>query len=135
MSRLSAERRALDAEARAVEEGHRAFVQDDGSVRVVSDRHEGKAYRVTMRALSVGEPIRFTCDPAGSRAFEDDHLHLTGEPGLAPCKHAALAARRLEREGLAAWVGGGWVVTELAAARTAERLRPSQPADPFEGLC
>lgn len=104
-------RRNLDAEVRAVEEGHRAYVQDGGWVRVVSDRFEGtgKHYRVEVEPAAPGRGIGFSCRPAGFAAFEEDHKVATAEPGIVPCKHAALAARRLEREGLAVLVAGRWV--------------------------
>jgi hypothetical protein len=39
-----------------------------------------------------------------------------------PCKHAALAARRLEREGLARWDDGTWRLRERAQVRGARLL-------------
>ena len=41
---------SVRCETRAVEEGHRAFVNDDGSVRVVSESSPGTTYRVTFVA-------------------------------------------------------------------------------------
>jgi hypothetical protein len=133
MATRSPAQRSLEAEARGVLEGHKAFVQDDGSVLVKSDTHDAKRFRVTFAANMSGNLVTFTCRPEGVGAFADDHFDVTGEPGALPCKHAALAARRLEREGLAAWVRGVWVCTERAAALTEARL-PAQPSDPFAGL-
>lgn len=124
--------RNLAAEVRAVEEGHRAFMQNDGRrdwVKVVSDTHHGKSYRVDLLALLHGEPITFTCSPHGAAAYTDDHLVRQVEPGVAGCKHAALAARRLEREGKAELVGGRWVATSRMDLADLDL-----PADPFEGL-
>ena len=118
--------RALAAEARAVEEGHRAFVQEGGWVRVASDSRPGKHYRVDVAAGSVGALIAFSCHPEGAGAYSDDHLALSGL-GYPPCKHAAVAARRLEREGLAAWDAGAWLATDKAAV--------SEPADEDPFAC
>jgi hypothetical protein len=122
----NAAERNIRAERRAVEEGHHAFVQPDGSILVVSDTHEGKRYRVTY--ADSGNGIRFECKPEGAHAFKDDHLDAIAEPGVAPCKHSALAARRLEREGLAVFLDVGvWV----AIVRTPP---PQTPDNPLEGL-
>lgn len=107
---------SIRAEQRAVEEGHHAWLNDDGSIKVHSDSQPGVHYRVEFE--DVGGAIRFRCNcPAGEHRRE-----------LVPCKHAALAARRLEREGLAEWRYGIWYVPE--------HLRPRLPilADPLEGL-
>lgn len=101
--------RNLAAEVRAVEEGHRAFVMPGGWVRVVSDTHAGKTYRVEF--VAVGGLVSFSCRPEGEHAYTDDHLAASAAPGVTPCKHAALAARRLEREGLARLEGGHWCST------------------------
>lgn len=129
------ESRNLRAEARAVEEGHHALVQPDGSVKVVSDTVRGKWYRV--EAIDTGLGVMFRCEPQGERAFEDDHLRATSAPGVTPCKHAALAARRLEREGLAKLVDGLWFSTGPAHRHTfvdAVCVECRQPEDPFAGL-
>lgn len=117
--------RNIAAEKRAVEEGHRAFVQPGGWVKVVSDTYDGKWYVVTY--VDSGNGIRFSCRPDGRMAFRDDHLETNAEPGVVPCKHAAVAARRLEREGLARFDPIGiWRSTVL------RELPPSD--DPLEGL-
>jgi hypothetical protein len=122
----NAAERNIRAERRAVEEGHRAMVQDDGSIKVVSDSYDGKHYVVTY--VDSGNGIRFSCRPEGRMAYRDDHLELDAEPGVAPCKHAAVAARRLEREGLAVFIDAGiW----RAISRTPP---PPTPDDPLEGL-
>lgn len=82
---------AVRAEVRAVEEGHRAFDNGDGTFRVVSDTREGVAY--TVRPVLGSTPkamCLISCDcPAGRNARNR----------TCPCKHAALVGRRLEREG------------------------------------
>ena len=108
--------RNIAAEARGVEAGHRAFAQPDGSVLVKSDTYPGKRYRVTYTASHVGAGVAFTCTPEGEAAYRDDHLRTIGAPGVLPCMHAGLAARRLEREGLARFAEDGrWVATDRAA--------------------
>lgn len=134
--RLSTPERNVAAEARAVEEGHRARVQDDGSVKVTSDTHGdlGKWYRVEYVSHSDGL-ISFTCQPGGPMAYRDDHLAASSTPGAVPCKHAALAARRLEREGLAVYdQHGRWSVTAEALERIRAKLAAATPADLLEGL-
>lgn len=92
--------RNLAAEVRGVEEGHHAFlissVAARAALKVASDTKPGKWYGVNATA-SPGGPVVFSCEPFGDHAYEDDHLLLTGECGIVPCKHAAVAARRLER--------------------------------------
>jgi hypothetical protein len=137
VTRTSPAERTFAAETRAAALGHRAFVQDDGSIRVVSDSHPGKWYRLTMYAPAEGEPITFTCTPNGPGAFDDDHHQMTSRPGQAHCIHAAVAAKRLVREGLARRTGplfgSQYVATARAAALTEARL-PKQPSNPFDGL-
>jgi hypothetical protein len=111
----------LAAEIRAVEEGHNARVLPDGSILVKAESHPG-SYRVVLRKLDEGV-LWFGCS---CRSGE----YRTSLP--VPCKHAALAARRLEREGLARWEDGFWRLreraqvrgTRLLLARTAQR-RPA----------
>ncbi len=116
--------RNLAAEVRAVEEGHRARL-DGASIVVTSDTHHGKQFRVSAGSVP-GQPISFTCTPEGVDAYRNDHGRCTAAPGVCGCKHAALAARRLEREGLAELVAGVWVSTATATVAV--------PADPFAGL-
>jgi hypothetical protein len=88
---------ALAAELRAIEGGHRTRALPDGSLLVKSDSQPG-SYRVRVEGVEAGL-IVFGCTcPSG-----DYRANLP-----VPCKHAALAARRLEREGLARWADGGW---------------------------
>jgi hypothetical protein len=101
----------LAAEIRAVEEGHNARVLADGSILVKAESHPG-SYRVTIRGIDDGL-LRFGCSCR------------SGEYRAAlpiPCKHAALAARRLEREGLARWDDGAWRLRERAQVRGARLL-------------
>jgi hypothetical protein len=101
----------LAAEIRAVEEGHNARVLPDGSVLVKAESRPG-SYRVVLRGLTDGV-LRFGCN---CRSGEY-------RASLAvPCKHAALAARRLEREGLARWEDGSWRLRERAQVRGARLL-------------
>jgi hypothetical protein len=101
----------LAAEIRAVEEGHNARVLPDGSILVKSDSRAG-SYRVSIRGVASGV-LWFGCT---CRSGE----YRTSLP--IPCKHAALAARRLEREGLARWEDGTWRLRERAQARGARLL-------------
>jgi hypothetical protein len=101
----------LAAEVRAVEEGHNARVLPDGSILVKAESHPG-SYRVSIRGVD-GGVLRFGCT---CRSGE----YRTSLP--VPCKHAAVAARRLEREGLARWEDGTWRLRERAAARGARLL-------------
>jgi hypothetical protein len=102
---------ALAAEIRAVEEGHNARVTADGSVLVKAESNPG-SYRVTIRGVDDGV-LRFGCS-CRSGAYR------SALP--VPCKHAALAARRLEREGLARWQDGTWRLRERAQVRGARLL-------------
>jgi hypothetical protein len=101
----------LAAEIRAVEEGHNARVLPDGSILVKAESHPG-SYRVTIRGLDHGV-LRFGCDCRSGQ-------YRTALP--VPCKHAALAARRLEREGLARWDDGSWRLRDRAQVRGARLL-------------
>jgi hypothetical protein len=90
---------AIACEARGLREGHRARVVDDGSLLVKASSGDG-SYRVRVAGIRDGLLVlRCTCPSGDYRA----RLPV-------PCKHAALAARRLEREGLARWDEdlGGW---------------------------
>ena len=104
-------RYGLAAEVRAVEEGHNARVLPDGSVLVKAESHPG-SYRVVIRGIA-GGVLRFGCT-CRSGAYR------TTLP--VPCKHAAVAARRLEREGLARWEDGTWRLRERAQVRGARLL-------------
>jgi hypothetical protein len=101
----------LAAEIRAVEEGHNARVLPDGSILVKAESNPG-SYRVSIRGIDDGV-LRFGCS---CRSGE----YRTSLP--VPCKHAALAARRLEREGLARWDDGTWRLRERAQVRGARLL-------------
>lgn len=103
----SPQARSLAAEVRAIEEGHRSYLQPDGWYRVASDSRPGKWYRVDVVARPA-RAVAFSCRPEGAGAYADDHL-AAAAVGCPPCKHAALVARRLEREGAAAWDRGEWV--------------------------
>jgi hypothetical protein len=132
--------RNVAAEVRAVEEGHRALLNEDGSIRVVSDTRPGKAYRVEF--TGIGGAARFTCRPEGDHAYHDDHRQITAECGALPCKHAAVAARRLERQGLLRVAGmsdnpyaaGSWILTDEAQAELSSPLDDGDSYDPFDGL-
>jgi hypothetical protein len=101
----------LAAEIRAVEEGHHARVLPDGSVLVKAESRPG-SYRVTLRGIDDGV-LRFGCS---CRSGE----YRTSLP--VPCKHAAVAARRLEREGLARWEDGSWRLRDRAQVHGARLL-------------
>lgn len=93
---------ARRAELRGVGYGHRAWVNDDGSIKVVSESRPGHHHRVTFSASTIPDvPIVFACScEAGTYRREP-----------VPCWHSAIAARRLEREGLAVWRDGLWYST------------------------
>jgi hypothetical protein len=102
---------SLAAERRAVEEGHNARVQPDGSILVRSESTPD-SYRVWIRDLRDGV-LRFGCTcPSGQYR---DTLPV-------PCKHAALAGRRLERERIAAWADGHWRLSDRAQVLGARHL-------------
>jgi hypothetical protein len=115
----------LAAEIRAVEEGHNARVMLDGSILVKAESNPG-SYRVYIRGIDDGV-LRFGCN---CRSGE----YRTSLP--VPCKHAALAARRLEREGLARWDEGTWRLrpraqvsgARLLLARTVQRQPGAVPS-------
>src|SRR5919204_1624718 len=102
---------SLAAEIRAVEEGHNARVLPDGAILVKAESHPG-SYRVTIRGIDHGI-LWFGCDCRSGQ-------YRTALP--VPCKHAALAARRLEREGLARWDDGSWRPHDRAQIRGARLL-------------
>lgn len=135
MAKETIAERNLAAEARAVEEGHHARIMPGGWVKITSDSYREKWYEVLFVAHTDGL-VSFVCRPRGRFAFREDHLYAcSGVPGCLPCKHAALAARRLEREGLAALdAAGRWRATPraLAAASTPRSDNPST-GRPLEG--
>lgn len=109
--------RTIAAEARAIEEGHRAYARSDGSYDVISDSFTDDG----------GRPLHFRVKPVvywPHLAFYCDHPQVAGladrpamtAPGHAPCKHVALVLRRMEREGKARFVAedpsGPWHTTE-----------------------
>lgn len=99
--------RTLAAEVRAVEEGHQARLADGTHFIVTSDTYRGVTYHVTVQA--VADVVVFTCDHvlqfSPKAVVRGTHV---------PCKHGALCARRLEREGLLSWSEGYWRPTEKA---------------------
>jgi hypothetical protein len=90
---------AIACEARGLREGRRARVLHDGSLLVKASSGDG-SYRVRVAGVRNGLLVLRCSCPSG-----DYRARLP-----VPCKHAALAARRLEREGLARWDAdlGGW---------------------------
>lgn len=134
--RLTVAERNVSAEARAAEAGHRARVQPGGWVKVTSDTHGdlGKWYRVEFVGHIDGL-VEFACRPEGPNAYQDDHLAASASPGSVPCMHAALAARRLEREGLATYDGHGrWSLSLAAVESMLAVVRDRTPDDLLEGL-
>jgi hypothetical protein len=101
----------LAAEIRAVEEGHNARVLPDGSILVKAESNPG-SYRVYLRGIDDGV-LRFGCNCRSGEYRTSLSV---------PCKHAALAARRLEREGLARWDDGSWRLRNRALVRGARLL-------------
>ena len=104
-------RYGLTAEIRAVEEGHNARVLPDGSILVKAESRPG-SYRVFLRGVDDGV-LWFGCSCRSGQ-------YRSSLP--VPCKHAAVAARRLEREGLARWEDGSWRLRERAQVRGARLL-------------
>jgi hypothetical protein len=96
----------LAAEIRAVESGHNARVLPDGSILVKSDS-QPRSHRVWIRGIS-DDTVMLGCTCRSG-------THRTYLP--VPCKHAALAGRRLEREGLARWHDGAWRIGPHAQVR------------------
>ena len=90
---------AIACEARGLREGHRARALGDGSLLVKASSGAG-SYRVRVAGVRDGLLVLRCSCPSG-----DYRARLP-----VPCKHAALAARRLEREGRARWDEelGGW---------------------------
>jgi hypothetical protein len=115
---------AIACEARGLREGHRARALDDGSILVKASSGDG-SYRVRVAGVRDGLLVlRCDCPSGGYRA----RLPV-------PCKHAALAARRLEREGLTRWDDrlGGWSPRHHLPARArpvATILSRSGSSDP-----
>ena len=119
----------LAAEIRAVGEGHNARVLPDGSVLVKANSQPG-SYHVSIRGVADGV-LRFGCTCRSG---------VYREVLPVPCKHAALAGRRLERESLARWEDGSWRLRERAQVRGARLLlartvqrRPRAAAAPLAG--
>jgi hypothetical protein len=105
---------AIACEDRGLREGHRARLLEDGSLLVKSSSGQG-SYRVRVAGVRDGLVVlRCDCPSGGYRA----RLPV-------PCKHAALAARRLEREGLTRWDDhlGGWSPRHPPLRRRAVTLR------------
>jgi len=119
---------ALAAELRAVEDGHHAWAQPDGTILVKAEstrapRPEGPPPAAPrLPGMDAQPPTRYRVQVEG---IEDGLVMLscTCRSGFhrsrmpVPCKHAALAARRLEREGLLRWDGGWRARHPLPAAR------------------
>jgi SWIM zinc finger len=110
---------ALAAELRAVEDGHHAWAQPDGSILVKADSARarrpgaptalGARYRVRVEGVEDGLVILSCTCRSG---FHRHRMPI-------PCKHAALAARRLEREGFLRW-DHGWRSREPLPATGAD---------------
>jgi len=128
----------LAAEVRAITAGHKAFMQPGGWVRVKSETVDGKWYRVDCLPGSPGEPLIFICQPEGAQAFAQDHMVRSSEAGITGCMHAALAARRMEREGRAIFDGVLWRAPAApeAPAHDTRVLTPEEGArSNFEVRC
>lgn len=147
MSTTRTHDRNIAHEATAVEEGHRAYLAHDAQgwyVRIVSDTIHGKAWKVRALTSGPGCPIVFDCVADGTQRA--GHRHIS-KVGTLPCKHAGLAARRLERAGLAAFVArhvdgdivrpSRWVATDKvidtdAVAELVDAKDPETYDDPAE---
>lgn len=142
--------RSIAAQQRAVEEGHRALLASDKDgpyVKVVSDTTHDKHYKV--RSHRIGDVVRFTCTPSDwgqpGRARDHGVVVCMVSEGDRPCKHVAVAARRLEREGLLRWVdphvhdgiafAGRWVpATPAAPVVLDEEAGAASSSRPIEAL-
>jgi hypothetical protein len=123
MTRRSPAERTLDAEVRAVEEGHHARLTGDG--RRFSVKSDVADWTYHVRIVAVGGTVVFECDHV--RRFDAD---AQPERTFVPCKHGALCARRLARQGILRWESGRWLPTAQALAGAGS----SQSGDPFDGL-
>lgn len=111
---------AHEAEIRFVEEGHHTFVNNNGSIKVVSDTSLNVRYTVTYWGNADTGLISFGCTcPAGV-----NRPHL-----VVPCKHAAGAGRRLEREGFALWRDGLFWMTPKAQVAAKQAARQNRPVN------
>lgn len=143
----------LRAEIRAVEQGHRALLVSGvqqgrkRSAHAVREKlHDLSWDRIDYSVVSnCRHQLRHTV-----KAFLDDGLYRAArfqcscEAGThrvwapIPCKHAALVARRLEREGLLVWDRGLWWRPEALEQKrehdAATAHLNEHPDDPFEGL-
>lgn len=152
--------RTTAAEARFVEEGHRAVLARDEQgpyIRVVSETlgQRGIAYKVRVVTAGPGRPLIFDCEADG-HVGPHGHGPLSSTAGRPPCKHAAGAARRLGREGFAEvmlpgvhgdivtrdtrWLASGRMFTWDAEAQRPGRAEAMTAAaegkggDPFAGF-
>ena len=103
----------LRSEILAVEEGHHAFFipgtnqrRQVGAYTVKSDRTSHR-FVVRVHQLISGS-VHFECNHSTVLGFQD--RSVVGRPGVVPCKHAALVARRLERERAIELVEDRWVI-------------------------
>lgn len=117
--------RTIAAEARCLEEGHHALTEGR-RFRIVSDTTDLR-YRVTVEASRAG--VLFRCDHPIVRGFAGTCVSVMGATG---CKHSALVARRLEREGVLVWTDAGWDLTDTARAAVIASM--PTVADPFAGV-
>jgi hypothetical protein len=134
--------RTVAAEARFVEEGHRAILGHDHRghfVRIVSETlgHAGKGWKVRAAVSGPGLPVAWSCAPDGP--IRDGHLPH-GSVGRTACKHMAGAARRLERAGLVELVtvegerDAQWLATEKACPVPAPAPADDGPFAAFSGM-
>jgi hypothetical protein len=108
-------RREIDA----VEKGHIARVSEEGGTYiVVSDTEPDLRYIVEPKDVGGLVQIKCSCASGKQRGYM-----------FIPCWHAALVARRLEREGKARWQHAQWYWT---TPKVVDRSR--HPEDPLEGL-
>ena len=125
---MTAQESNLAAECRALEEGHRLRLTEDGA-SVVSDSTPGVRWIVEATPTAVGAGVMFHCHP--DRECENGHGdRWSRSPGRGTCKHSSVLARSMERHGLVRWDHGLWVATDKGGVKPPLPL----PADPFEGL-
>lgn len=112
--------RNLDAEIRAVTEGHKARFGAPGLYLVKSDVLD-ESYEVTVNIDTSSHP-GLTCNHLV--VMNKGYDTLLSIDGVVRCKHQALVCRRLEREGDLRFDGSRWYVSEPVV----------DTSDPFSGL-
>lgn len=104
----------LRREIDAIEKGHKAVREPDGTYSVWSDSEPAK---YSVEAIDYAGLLQTKCNCKGGQKKRWSKM--------IPCWHGAKVARRLEREGLVYWQNGHFFWKEPAKIG---------PDDPFEGI-